>query len=617
MKKIVYITGTRADFGLMSSVLREIRGSEDLDLKIIVTGMHLSPEFGYTLAEVKKEGYEFEIIDASYHSDTLSATPLFLASFLDKLTNKLIQLKPDLLLLLGDRAEMLAGAIAGQYLNIPVAHISGGDLTGHVDNSIRHAITKLSHIHFPISKKSADRIIKIGEHKNRVFIVGSTSLDNIKSKNLPEKRSLLKKYGVDDSLPYVILIQHPVITELDKVEEHIKRTLDAIRKLKIQSIVIHPNADAGGKRIIKVIKEYEKLPYINSFSNIPYLDYLGLNKNATVIVGNSSSGIVESTSFKIPAINIGSRQNGRERGENVIDVGYNTQEIIVALQKALHDENFKQKCLYAKSPYGNGTAGKKIARILTRLKINNLLLDKNSAQRILKPKFKRFNDLKAEDINFDFHMHTTQTDGKSTVEEMITQAKKLKLDSIAFTEHANSSTDWFHDFKAHIDELRINEELDIVIGIEAKSLDFQGSIDVNQNIVDNAEVIIGSVHRYPDGKGGLIELDKILELGAKKAAEIEFNLANGLLQNGQIDILGHPFGVYSKFFDTFPERFMEQLFNLSLKRGIAIEINTCYNINQDNFFSLLRKINPYVSIGSNAHKESEIGRSFNTIKMRL
>jgi UDP-hydrolysing UDP-N-acetyl-D-glucosamine 2-epimerase len=616
LKKIVYITGTRAEYGLMTSVLKKIQLTKELDLTIIATGMHLMPELGNTIDNIKKDGYKTEVIDVVYKKDDLTSTIKFLSIFLGKLTIKLKK-KPDIILLLGDRAEMLAGAIAGQYLNIPIAHISGGDVTGHVDNVIRNAITSLSHIHFPISKKSAERIIRMGENKNRVFVIGATSLDNIKSAKLPEKNYLFKKYDIDKSLPFIIVIQHPVITEINQIEEHIKNTMDALTELKIQTIVIYPNADAGGKKIIKIINKYKKLDYFKVFPNIPYLDYLGLFKYAAAILGNSSSAIVESASFGIPAINIGVRQKGRERADNVIDVDYNTKEIVNTLKVALNDKEFKKRCRVAKSPYGNGTAGEKIIEILTRLKIDKFLLDKNSNHRILKPKFKRFNDLTKDDINFDFHIHTKQTDGENTGLEMINQAKKLNLSSIAFTEHVNNSTDWYHDFFHHIDELRNKVDTDILIGIEVKPLDFKGTLDVSKDIIEKSEITIGSVHRYCDGKGGLINIHDIEQLGEKNAAYIEFKLSMGLLQNNQIDVLGHPFGVYSKFFNKFQEEYMEELIVESFKKGIAFEINTKYNAHKDKIFKLLRKINPYISIGSDAHDISEIAYSFDIIKREI
>jgi len=378
MKKIVYITGTRADYGAMSSVLREINKSGDFDLSVIATGMHLMPEFGTTINEIKKDGYKTYTVDAIYEKDNLSSTPKFISKFLDRLTDKLVEIEPDLILLIGDRAEMLAGAIAGQYLNIPVAHLSGGDLTGHVDDSVRHAITKLSHIHFPTNKKSKEIIIRMGEDKKRVYLVGATSLDNIKNQELPAKDYLMKKYNLDSSRPYVIAIQHPVINELDDIEKHTKSTMDALVELKIQSVVIYPNADAGGRKIIKVFKQYEKYLFLKFVANVSYDDYLGLFKYASAIIGNSSSGIIESPSFGIPTINIGTRQTGRAKAENVIDVNYSKEQIITALNKALNDKDFIEKCRNCNSPYGEGIAGKKIVEILSRLNITKELTKKKN-----------------------------------------------------------------------------------------------------------------------------------------------------------------------------------------------------------------------------------------------
>lgn len=617
MKKIVYITETRAEYGLMSAVLKEIQNSKELDLTLIATGMHLMPEFGYTINEIKNDGYKTEIIHTTYEKDDLASTLKFISKFLEGLTIKISKIKPDIILILGDKAEALAGAIVGQYLNIPVAHISGGDITGHVDDAIRHAITKLSHIHFPISDRSAEKIVKMGENKNRIFIAGATSIDNIKTAKLPKKQLLFKKYRIDESLPFIIIIKHPVITEIDEVEEHTSNILDAVTELKIQSIIIYPNADAGGKKIIRTINKYKSLDNVKIFPHIPYIDYLGLYKYTTAILGNSSSAIVESTSFGIPAINIGNRQRGREKADNVIDIGYDKQQIKKALKKALYDESFKQKCRKAISPYGDGTASKKIVDVLIRLKINRDLLDKKNKQRVLRPKFKRFNDIKEEDINFDFHMHTNQTDGKNTAEEMVIQAKKMKLKSIAFSEHVNSATKWYNDFFQKTDKLRKNEEINILIGIEAKPIDFHGTLDASEEIIEKADIIIGSVHRYPDGKGGLISINEVKNLGEEKAAETEFKLAMGLLKNNQIDVLGHPFGVYYKFYKKFQGDLIEELITEATKKEIAFEINTKYNTHRDKFFKLFKKINPYVSLGSNAHNVKEIAFSFNDIKREI
>jgi perosamine synthetase len=232
--------------------------------------------------------------------------------------------------------------------------------------------------------------------------------------------------------------------------------------------------------------------------------------------------------------------------------------------------------------------------------------------------FKRFNDLKEEDINFDFHMHTSQTDGENTPEEMIAQAKELNLGSILFSEHVNETTTWYGEFKQKISELREKDSgIKILIGMEAKSIDFEGTLGVPKEAVENSEIIIGSVHRYPDGNGGLIPLEDLPSMGEEKVAEIEFKLAMGILKNKRVDILGHPFGVYSKYFNKFPEEYVRQLMIESLKNKIAFEINTKYVFDNNKFFELLREINPYVSIGSDAHSKKELARSFDLIREEI
>ena len=240
----------------------------------------------------------------------------------------------------------------------------------------------------------------------------------------------------------------------------------------------------------------------------------------------------------------------------------------------------------------------------------------------MRPKFKRFNNLKPEDINFDFHIHTNQTDGLSSPEEIVEKAISLKLKAIAFTEHVNKNSGWFDNFKKRIDALKKNKNIRIFLGIEAKANDFNGRLDATPDMVTKSDIVIGVVHRYPDGKGGLIPLNKIKNLGQDKAAETEFRLALGLLENKNIDILGHPFGVYSKFFKKFQQSYIEKLISESLICNTAIEINTYYVsllglLERKKFFALLKKINPYISIGSNAHHRDEIAYNFNILKKEI
>ena len=617
MKKIIYVTGTRADYGLMSSVLREIDKSKNLHLKVIATGMHLSKKGGKTVELVKKDKFKFEIIDSRYKSDELKSTPLFLADFLSKITKKLATEKPDVLLLLGDRAEMLAAAIAGQYLNIPIVHVSGGDKTGHVDDAVRNAVTKLSQVHLAISQKSAERLVLMGEKENRVFVIGSTSLDNIKNTDLSDKNQIIEKYVGEKNKKYVIVIQHPVITETDESERNMENILEATTNFGVEVIVIYPNTDSGSKKIIKTIQKFKKNKQIKAFKNIPYLEYLVLLKNSEAIVGNSSSGIVESTPFGVPAVNVGTRQKGREHAENVIDVSYGKKEIRSAFKKALQDNKFRKKGIKLASPYALGNAGKKVVKILERLETKKELLDKNSESRVLKPSFKRFNELKESNLDFDWHLHTSQTHGKSTPLDMVEQAKNKGLKSIAFAEHVNHKTKWFNSFKRKLKKIRQKRDIDLLIGIETKAIDFKGNVDAPQNVINSAEIVIGSVHRYPTKEGKLLSLEEIEKLGQKKAAETEYELAMGLLENPRIDVLGHPFGVYSRFFDTFPSEFLEKILIKARKKEVAIEINSAYELDSKKFFELLKKINPYVSVGSDAHQKKEIGNKFEQIKRVL
>lgn len=376
MRKIVYITGTRADYGLMLPVLNAIKNHPKLDLTLIVTGMHLMPEFGKTIKEIEKNDFELYKIKETYEKDDKVSMARFVGKCVNRLVDTFSYIHPDIILLLGDRAEMLAGAVAGTYMNIPVAHIHGGDISGNVDEPVRHAITKFAHIHFPATKKSAERIIRMGEEKWRVHVVGAPGLDTVLNENLIKPREIAKKYNLDLSKPIVLMIQHPVTTESDEVVKQIRETLNAVVELKHQTVLIYPNADAGGRRMIKVIKKYEKYPFIKTFKSLPHKEYLSLMKIASVMVGNSSSGIVEAPSFHLPVVNIGTRQQGRERAGNVIDVGYSKNEIIKAIRKTLYDRKFKEKVKKCKSPYGDGKASKRIVKVLSEIKIDKKLLQK-------------------------------------------------------------------------------------------------------------------------------------------------------------------------------------------------------------------------------------------------
>lgn len=380
MKKIAVITGTRAEYGILKSVLKEIEAGKKLKLSLIVVGMHLANEFGYTIKEIKEDGFRIGAkIDMLHRKDTGISMAKSIGECVTKIAEVLKKIRPDILLVMGDRGEMLAGAVAATYAGIPVAHIHGGDVSGHVDEPVRHAITKLASIHFPATKKSAERIIKMGEEPWRVHVAGAPGLDLAYDKMLPGKRQLALKYGLDLSKPIILVAQHPVLAEAEDAPRQMRETLDAIVELRYQAIVIYPNADAGGRRMIKVIERYAgKYPLIKAFKSIAHEDYLGLMRVANAMVGNSSSGIIEAPSFGLPVVNIGPRESERERAENIIDVDYDKEQIKNAIKKAVFDKNFRNKVKRCRTPYtdGRGKAGKKIAYILSRIKIDRRLLEK-------------------------------------------------------------------------------------------------------------------------------------------------------------------------------------------------------------------------------------------------
>lgn len=376
MKKVCVITERRAEYGILRPVLTSIEKHPKLDLSLIVTGTHLSEDFGYTLNEIKKDGFK---INASFHipmkDDSGAGVCRFLSRCFLGIADALEKIKPDILLIGFDTPAYLAAAVAGIYMNIAIAHIHGGDVSGNVDEQIRHAITKLSHIHFAATKQSAERIIKMGEESWRVFVVGAPGLDTILNEKLVPPTELSKKYKLDLSKPILLVVQHSVVTEVREAQNQILETLKAIERLKHQTILIYPNADPGGRKMISIIEKFKNHPFIKVYKSIPHKDYLGLMKIVSVMIGNSSSGIIEAPSFNLPVVNIGTRQQGRERAENIIDVGYDEIEIENAIKKALTKE-FREKTKNCKNPYGDGRAAERIVNVLDKIKINNKLLQK-------------------------------------------------------------------------------------------------------------------------------------------------------------------------------------------------------------------------------------------------
>lgn len=374
MRKILYLTGTRAEFGLIKNTLREFKSNKSLDLKLVVTGMHLMPEFGESVKEIKHEGFDFTKFNVEPRGDSTSSTTEFIGRVILKLSDFVKAENPDIILVLGDRPEMLAVALVGSYSNIPVAHIHGGEKTETVDELARHAITKLSHVHLAATEKSKERIIKMGEDKWRVFLVGAPGLDQIKELKLLSKKTVLKSLGFNIDKPFIILLQHSVSSQLNNAADQIKKTLSAIEDLGYQALIVYPNVDPGGRSMINEIQKYENKSQVRIFKNIDHDNFIKYLSSADALVGNSSSGLIEAPSLKVPALNIGIRQQGRERTDNVVDVDHDKDLIIKGLRKVVAP-GFK-KTLSGFNPYGSGNTGRKISKILSEIRLSKRLLEK-------------------------------------------------------------------------------------------------------------------------------------------------------------------------------------------------------------------------------------------------
>ncbi len=372
-KKILCITGTRADYPRIKSVLKRIKNSKKLKLYLLVTGAHLLKKYGNSIEEIKRDGFKIDAKVKMYKKEYNTPHGM-LKSFshcTSGIADVLKKLKPDLVLLTVDRVETLAAATACSLMNFPIAHVQGGELTGTIDESIRHAITKLSQIHFPSNKDAANRIIKMGENPKMVYEVGCPYIDVIKSSKLISKKILSKKYKFNPNKKIIIFTQHPVTTEYGKSIYQIKISINALKQFsECEIIAFYSNTDSGGKEIIKHIKSQKNFKII---PNMLSIDFLSLMSCADLMIGNSSAAIREAPSFNLRAINIGSRQQGRLRAKNIIDVNHNEKEIVAAINRGLKSKN---KLYNIKNPYGNGDSSKKIVDILEKIRLNQISIQK-------------------------------------------------------------------------------------------------------------------------------------------------------------------------------------------------------------------------------------------------
>jgi len=376
-RKIALTTGTRAEYGILRPIINKINESKKLKLQLLVSGMHLSKKHGNTISEIKNDNFPIHgTINMIPSTDSNYAMAIALGKGVIQFAQIFKESKPDINIILGDRDESLASALAAYHMNIPNAHIHGGDksLAG-IDEYNRHAITKISNIHFAATKKSLNRIISMGEFKKNIYLTGSPSIDEVVNHKITSKINLEKKYGLSFSGKEILLLQHPVTTQSKLSKKQIEKTLKAISKLQQTTIAIAPNSDAGNMAIFEALSRYsKKFNFIKFFPSLPRSDYLGMLSNCSVLVGNSSSGIIEGSYFDIPVVNIGIRQQDRESGENVINIdGNSINDIYFAVKNSLMK---KRKNLKKKNIYGTGKASEKIVRILEEIPLDQSLIQK-------------------------------------------------------------------------------------------------------------------------------------------------------------------------------------------------------------------------------------------------
>ena len=380
MRKICVITTSRAEYGLLYWLMKAIVEDPDFQLQLIVTGTHLSPEFGSTIDRIREDGFQVDrSFDLRMHNDSPAGISHSLAIAIDGFATAFATLKPDIVVLLGDRFEILGAAATAVIANIPIAHLHGGELTlGAIDDSIRHAVTKMSALHFAATEEYRLRIIQMGENPERVFNVGGMGLDNIRKLKLLTRKELEADLKFKFRKRNLLITFHPETLEPEKTANNFDMLLSALEEEKESLLIFtHPNADAGYKIITSKLEEFVRKHPGNSllFKSLGQLRYLSMMKHADAVVGNSSSGIIEAPAFKTPTINIGSRQKGRIRANSIIDCAPDMESILKALNK-INSQAFINALSEVKNPYGNGGAADKIMKRLKSFSLEELRLKK-------------------------------------------------------------------------------------------------------------------------------------------------------------------------------------------------------------------------------------------------
>ncbi len=378
MRHIAVVTGARSDYGIWLPVLREIEATPDLELSLLVTGMHLAPEFGLTVRTIEADGFHIEErIDMLIAGDTPAAISKSMGIGVMGFAGCFARFRPDILMVLGDRFETITAVLAALPYKIPVAHLHGGEVTeGVIDDSLRHAITKMSHLHFVSTHDYARRVIQMGEEPWRVTVCGAPSLDNLNHMALLDLPKLEVRVGMALDRPFLLVTYHPVTLEYEHTAWQIGELLAALDEAGMPVLFTLPNADTGGRVIIDAVRQYVAAhPQSRVVDNLGTQAYFSLMRYAAAMVGNSSSGILEAASFKLPVVNIGNRQKGRTHAENVIDVGYWQAAVLQGILQAVKP-SFRAGLAGLVNPYGDGHAAERIVSVLRAAELGNRLVTK-------------------------------------------------------------------------------------------------------------------------------------------------------------------------------------------------------------------------------------------------
>ncbi len=378
---VLGVTGIRSEYDIMSSVFKAIDATPSLELQLLVTGAHLSDAFGNTIDEIEHDGFHIaDRVDSLLNSDKADARVKGMGVQLQGMVQSIARIQPDILLVLGDREEAMTTALVGAYMNIPVAHISGGDrVVGNVDDQVRHAVTKLAHLHLVTNAESYERVLRLGEQPFRVYDVGNPGLDRLLEMPFVDSAELAKHIGfeIQDGAPLLFVIQHALSSEIDMAYAQMRTTMEAVAALGLPTILSYPNSDAGGQQMIRAIREFETLPNLYTAKNIPRLEFVNLMRRASCLLGNSSAGILEAPLLKLPVVNVGNRQTGRLNAGNVSFVAHDKTAIVEAVQRAIFDVDYICGVKACKNPFGDGKSSERIAAILASVDLDDKLLIKD------------------------------------------------------------------------------------------------------------------------------------------------------------------------------------------------------------------------------------------------